>query len=273
MNELTVTGQATQNQFKIENGQPWVSSLYVAEVTGNTTHIDAKNPMKRHADILRDIRVILTEAGKEFSQQHFAFTSYLDKSNRQSPMYWLSEDGSSVLLGGYSITHRITIQKKLRSLKEELKQTSQRQLPQNFKEALKSLVEQIEITEQKDLLLEEASQQLEIAAPKTDFYDKFVSSDETMSIADFCKTISCQLNKPIGRNRLFKILREFKALTAKNEATQHMVERGLMVNKITLYIDLDEIQHSEIQPRITPKGFEYILNRLISLKIIKLKQV
>ena len=239
MNELTVTGQATQ-----------VTSLQISEWTG-----------KEHKHVMRDIRNEIEELG-EIGESIFGLTSYLDNSNRQSPCYTMTKKGVMQLALKYDAVSRFKCIEKL----EELEHASQHQIPKTYSAAL---LEAGRLA----ILLEEASQQLEIAAPKTDFYDKFVSSDETMSIADFCKTISCQLNKPIGRNRLFKILREFKALTAKNEATQHMVERGLMVNKITLYIDLDEIQHSEIQPRITPKGFEYILNRLISLKIIKLKQV
>jgi len=113
MSELVKVSNVNGSQFKVVNGQPYVSSLYVAEVTG-----------KEHKNVIADIRNIIAECELEFSQLNFQPSNYISDRGKNYPMYWLSEDGSSVLLGGYSISHRIKIQKELRELKDKQLQIS-----------------------------------------------------------------------------------------------------------------------------------------------------
>lgn len=152
MKDLKVVGnnaEFNENHFKIENGQPFVSSLYIAEVTG-----------KAHDKVTRDIENILKEVDNDFSIANFGESNYISNRGKIYMMYWLSEDGSSVLLGGYSIAHRVKIQKELRALKEQQKhQQNQYKLPTNYKEALLALVAAEEEKEKLVLQIQEVSKE------------------------------------------------------------------------------------------------------------------
>ena len=71
-----------------------VDSLYVAEVFE-----------KNHKEVLRDIRRIVDdESGlsREFAQRNFAPSSYVNKQNKKQPCYFLTRDGFSMLVMGYT---------------------------------------------------------------------------------------------------------------------------------------------------------------------------
>jgi Rha family phage regulatory protein len=96
-----------EDRFVEIEGKVWITSMYVAEVTE-----------KRHDNVMRDTHTIIEESDEEFGLLNFEESSYINSQNKLQPMYLLSEDGCSVLMGGYSISHRIKIQKELRTFKE-----------------------------------------------------------------------------------------------------------------------------------------------------------
>ena len=71
-----------------------VNSLYVAEFFG-----------KNHKEVLRDIRNIAAPnsgLSKEFAERNFALGSYKDKQNQKRPCYYLTRDGFTILVMGYT---------------------------------------------------------------------------------------------------------------------------------------------------------------------------
>ena len=72
-----------------------MSSLEIAERTG-----------KNHADVLRDIRVMLEALGIDASK--FAGT-YRDAANRDKPCFHLPKRESLILVSGYSVPLRAAI--------------------------------------------------------------------------------------------------------------------------------------------------------------------
>lgn len=71
-----------------------VDSLYVAEFFG-----------KNHKEVLRDIRNIAAPnsgLSKEFSERNFELGSYKDKQNQKRPCYYLTRDGFTILVMGYT---------------------------------------------------------------------------------------------------------------------------------------------------------------------------
>lgn len=71
-----------------------VNSLYVAEFFG-----------KNHKEVLRDIRNIAAPnsgLSKEFAERNFALRSYKDKQNQKRPCYYLTRDGFTILVMGYT---------------------------------------------------------------------------------------------------------------------------------------------------------------------------
>lgn len=71
-----------------------VDSLYVAEFFE-----------KNHKEVLRDIRNIAdpnSGLSKEFAERNFALGSYKDKQNKKRPCYYLTRDGFTILVMGYT---------------------------------------------------------------------------------------------------------------------------------------------------------------------------
>ena len=102
--------------------------------------------------------------------------------------------------------------------------------------------------------------QVEEMKPKAEFFDAVADSKDAIEIKDVANI----LNYPgIGRNKLFKLLREWKILTPHNRPYQEYVDRG--------YFRVIE-QHYEkpygeagvnIKTLVYQKGVDYIRKRLI----------
>ena len=71
-----------------------ISSLFVAECFG-----------KSHKDVLRDIRnLTATDSGlsEKFGRQNFKLSSYRNKQNKKQPCYYMTHDGFTLLIMGYT---------------------------------------------------------------------------------------------------------------------------------------------------------------------------
>ena len=80
--------------FADKKGVARVDSLYVAEFFE-----------KNHKEVLRDIRNIAAPnsgLSKEFAERNFALGSYKDKQNQKRPCYYLTRDGFTILVMGYT---------------------------------------------------------------------------------------------------------------------------------------------------------------------------
>ena len=74
---------------EVRDGVPMTSTLEVAE-----------RFEKRHSDVLRAVQTL--ECSREFHQRNFASTEYLDSGGRKQPMYWMTRDGWSMLVMGFT---------------------------------------------------------------------------------------------------------------------------------------------------------------------------
>lgn len=125
-NEITVIGRAET-----------MTSLEIAEVIG-----------KRHSDVMRDIRNLITQG---VGERNFALTSYIDKSNRQSPCYELTWKGCLILASGYDALLRekiinrweeLEIKERKRQEKERIeRETMERAKQAAIQNARRDLVE------------------------------------------------------------------------------------------------------------------------------------
>lgn len=91
----------------------------------------------------------------------------------------------------------------------------QQRVPQTFAEALRLAADLQEQNERQQALLTEQ-------APKVEFYDDVVESEDALYMSAVAKT----LNMGIGRNSIFRILRENGILRNNNEPYQEYVDRG-----------------------------------------------
>ena len=120
------------------------------------------------------------------------------------------------------------------------------QLPQNYLAALESLVE----TEKAKQAAEQKVAQLQ---PKADFYDTVASSESLLSMADVAKV----LDKGIGRNRLFTLLRSRGILQDNNVPYQRFVDAGYFNVVESSYMAGDNAIVSTVT-YVKQKGVDYI---------------
>lgn len=125
-------------------------------------------------------------------------------------------------------------------------------LPQDYKSALKALINQIEINEQ-------VEERLQAVQPKVDFYDKVAESNEAVSMDK-----AAQLLKT-GRTRLFNELRA-KSIMKPNSTTpyQKYVDAGyfVLIEKPWTHEKSGETRIS-ITTQVTQKGIQYINERIL----------
>ncbi len=96
-----------ENGHKKENKKVEVKSMLVEvmrinkeEITVVTSLDIAETFGKDHKNVLKDIREL--ECSEEFSRLNFEPTSYKDKFNREQPMYYITRDGFTLLVMGYT---------------------------------------------------------------------------------------------------------------------------------------------------------------------------
>lgn len=127
------------------------------------------------------------------------------------------------------------------------KKLKQLVLPRNYKEALQHLIAQVEINEK--LLLEN-----EQMRPKADFYDTIIEVGKNVDMGEVAKL----LNKGLGRNKLFELLRSKKILMNNNLPYQKYVDLG--------YFEVVEISKPKAngdlmvftKTLVTQKGLDFI---------------
>lgn len=90
--------------------------------------------------------------------------------------------------------------------------------------------------------------------PKAHFYDAVTGSEDTIDMAQAAKV----LNLGIGRNTLFKILRERSVLQHNNVPYQEYVDRGYFRCIESSYAMPDGTQHISIKTVVFQKGLDFI---------------
>lgn len=204
MNEIVYRG---------ESNQPLTNSKLVAEVFG-----------KNHKDVMKAIRN-LTEGSAQNCAVHqmFSESTYLNEQNKQSyPMFIMNQDGFTLLAMGFNgkkaMEFKLKYIEAFNKMKKEI-ESSKPSLPQNYLEALKSLVKAEEEREQ--LALENRKQQQEIVTiskenmelgnkitemlPKVSYYDQILKSNATMTITQIAQDYgmsAVRMNKELESMRI-----------------------------------------------------------------------
>lgn len=117
--------------------------------------------------------------------------------------------------------------------------------------------------------LQEKNKKLEIKIeqdkPKVEFYDNVTESNTTLDLLRVSKILNF---KNIGRNNLFKILREQGVFNQKNIPYQEYIDKGLFK-----LVEGQFVQNNEIQVYIKvvafQKGVDFIQKLLIKLGYVK----
>lgn len=204
MNEIVYRG---------ESNQPLTNSKLVAEVFG-----------KEHRNVVRDIKNLI-EGGVLKNEQTpmFEETTYINEQNKQSyPMFIMNQDGFTLLAMGFNgkkaMEFKLKYIEAFNAMKRQIEQ-SKPSVPQNYLEALKSLVKSEE--EKQQLALENKQQQATILTiskenmelgnkitemlPKVSYYDKILQSNATMTITQIAQDYgmsAVRMNKELESMRI-----------------------------------------------------------------------
>lgn len=136
---------------------------------------------------------------------------------------------------------------------EELELSKQFKIPQTFSEALLLASKQAEqIEHQTKLLLEQK--------PKVEFYEAVTGSKDTIDMGNVAKV----LNKNIGRNKLFELLREKGVLMSSNVPYQKYCDCGYFRVIESKYTKPDGSTHIGLKTVVYQKGVNYI-NKLLGV--------
>lgn len=162
-----------------------MTSLQIAEITG-----------RRHTDVMRSIRK-MEPAWEKVSERKFALAEYQDEQGKPRPCYSLNKEECLYIATKFNDEARAKLIKRWKELEEQSKPS----VPQNYLEALKSLVKSEE--EKQQLALENRKQQQEILTiskenmelgnkitemlPKVSYYDQILQSNATMTITQIAQ--------------------------------------------------------------------------------------
>jgi phage regulator Rha-like protein len=155
-----------------------MTSLQIAEITG-----------KPHADVMKAIRK-MEPAWSKINEGNFSLVEYKDKKGETRPCYSLNKEECLYIATKFNDEARAKLIKRWKELEEQHQKPS---LPQNYLEALKSLVKAEE--EKQQLALENKQQQATILTiskenmelgnkitemlPKVSYYDQILQSNAT----------------------------------------------------------------------------------------------
>ena len=219
----------TNELVKVINGKTVVSSRDVAENFG-----------KRHDNVMQNIERVLKDSAGVLEIKEtpmFQKSTYVNQQNGQEyPEYVMNRDGFSLLTMGFTGTAALEWKLKYIAAFNSMEQRLTFTIPQTYAEALQLAADQA-----KELLL---------AKPKVDFYDSVADSKDAMSMAEVAKVLG-----GIGRNKLFKFLRDHKVLQANNLPYQRYVDSGYFR---VLEQKFGEPAHITTKTLVYQRGVEYI---------------
>lgn len=204
MNEIVYRG---------ESNQPLTNSKLVAEVFE-----------KPHDNVLKAIRKIL-QGGivKNDETPMFEETTYVNEQNKQSyPMFIMNQDGFTLLAMGFNgkkaMEFKLKYIEAFNAMKRQIEQSNP-SVPQNYLEALKSLVRSeeekqqlaLENKKQQETILNISKENMELGnkitdmLPKVSYYDKILQSNATMTITQIAQDYgmsAIKMNKELESMRI-----------------------------------------------------------------------
>lgn len=221
MENLIINDQ--EIKLEVADDQIWTTSLQIAEVFE-----------KEHKHILAKIDELPQD---DFRRTNFRLTERKAKFGaveRSERYYLISKDGFTLLAMSFNgerfYKFKVAYINAFNAMAEKLKNPFN--VPRNYKEALELAITQLD-------KIEALEAQRRTDMPKIVFAEAVEASATSALIGDFVKTL-CDTDVSVGRNRVFKWLRDEKYLMADNMPYQRWAEAG----------------YFEVIPQIivTPKG-------------------
>ncbi|WMC00288.1 antirepressor [Acinetobacter phage Ab65] len=219
----------------IQSNIKTMSSREISNLTG-----------KRHTDVKRDILVM----GEQLEIDVSKFASiYLDSQNREQREFLLDQDTTLCLVSGYSAKLRMVIIKRWQELEN---QSLKPQLPDftNPVEAARAWADEVEAK-----LI--AQKQLELAAPKVEYFDRVADVGNLMTASVVGKKIG------MSAQVLNAHLQEMKVYDKRQKGRvfqQWFIDKG--------YGELKKTDNGYNQSKFTNKGKQWIIEKFVSEGLI-----
>lgn len=247
-----------------ENNQGWLftyfgelimSAIVATQVNGVMvvdSRLIAEDIGIAHNALMQNIRNHKTRIEQDFGRLQFEIDTLETRGGLQKqPFVLLTEDQSYFILTLSRNTERVmdakaALVKAFSRLRQE-QVKPQLTLPQTYLEALEALVASEK---------EKQALQLKVAedAPKVELAEAFIERDGLVMLGDFAKDYG-----KIGRNRLFKLLRDKGVLLSNNHPKQTYVDRGLFVLRPC---DTLVFGREQFTTHLTPEGVQWLCTRL-----------
>lgn len=200
------TFEDNEQLVRIENEQIVTDSRQVAEHFG-----------KQHKHVLEAIENIKAE--NSAVTKLFYETTYQAGTGKNYKMYLMNRDGFSLLVMGFTgkkaLGWKLKYIEAFNAMEEELTNKKTMVIPKDYPSALRALANEYERSQK--LLAEN-----KYMFPKAEFYDTVASTESLLSMGEVAKV----LDMGIGRNKLYKFLRDKDVLMEDNIPYQRYVDAG-----------------------------------------------
>ena len=251
--------------LSVKNNEAVVSSRQIAESFG-----------KEHRNVMQSIKNLSAE--NSAVTQMFYKSEYTAGTGKKYPMYLMNRDGFSLLAMGF--TGKEAVQWKLKyiaafnAMEKQLTQPKQLSKTEILSQAL--LIANEELEESKKQITALTAKNAELI-PKAEFADAISASNASVLIGSFAIVLK-QNGCDIGQNRLFRYLRENGYLISQkgdryNTPTQWAMEMGLFEVETTLFTTAYGNAKISYTTRVTPKGQQYLINKLVKKRDSNLMDV
>lgn len=223
----------------MNNNEIMMTSLEVVELVNKLRKEEGNEKVKRHDVFLRDIRNEVNALSKlNIDAHNFVEVEYIDAKGEKRPCYQLNKQGIMQMLNKESAYVRYKTQQYIEALEKQLKEVNIQpkfELPQNYLEALKALVQ----SEEEKIVLIEENNQLKDEVEDLKEYKLFKSminnrTEDSMLLGQFGQLLKSNCpNLKTGRNLIFKYCKEnnlVKVEYKENYATFYAVNNGWLMN-------------------------------------------
>jgi anti-repressor protein len=230
-----------KNFVEEKNGELFVSSLVISESI-NYEHRAVLQLIRQNIDDFREFGRV------SFQMQPFETNGGVQ--NRE--VIFLNEDQSTLLITYFrnndlTKKFKINLVKAFSLMKKIIQEQNNFNLPKTFSEALLLASKQAEQIEKQNALLLEQK-------PKVEFFEAVTNSKSAIDMGQVAKV----LDKDIGRNKLFEILRNKKILQKDNIPFQTYIDRGYFRVIEVKYTKPDGSTNISLKTLVYQKGVNFI---------------
>ena len=235
------------------------------------TMVNATQMAKRFGDSKRpknwlglkstgEFMAVLSE-GRNLPSSDFVRVTYGNNGST-----WMHEDVALEFARWLSPAFAIWCNDRIKELLTTGSTSIQKNLPQNYVEALRELANQVERNEQLALENKQKEQKIVEQKPKVAFADAILSSPDSILINELAK-ILCQNGYKTSEVRLFEQLRKegylCKVGSDYNLPTQKYLEMGLFEVVKGTRSAKDGVLHQTRTTKVTPRGVQYFVNKFV----------